>query len=98
MTSPINSATDITVRAVWATLDRKEKEHLKDLEREVYAQIKTIFQFHQNRSVVVFLKRELSANAEYILQLQGFTVRLEKERSFSKGIVTEIYRKALVLD
>lgn len=98
MTTPINSAIDVTVRAVWATLDRKEKDHLKNLEREVYAQIKTIFQFNQNRSVVVFLKRELSPNAEYILQLQGFSIRLEKIRSFSNGIVTEIYRKAICLD
>jgi hypothetical protein len=97
MTAPINSAVDILVRGIWATLDRKEKEYLKDLEREAFAQIKTIFQFNQARGVVVFLKRELSPNAVYLLELQGFTIRLEKERSFKDGITTDIYRKALVI-
>ncbi len=98
MTVPMNSAVDIVVRAIWATLDRKERDYLKDLEREVFTQVKAIIQFNQQRDVVVIVRRELSPNAQRILELQGFPLKLHKDRYVREGVVCEIYRNALILE
>ena len=94
----MNSANDIVLRALWATLDRRERDYLKDLEREVYTQVKQIVRFNQQRDMIVYVKRELTPTARRVLELQGFPLKLHKERYVKDGVVCEIYHHALILE